>query len=145
MVQDVVGRKGILVFLVWAKLGRRRFLDRRARNQFPFAIDRFGQGINHCFGNVGKKSEASGHVAVESAIPYRHFGFVARAENHRTEFIRPDDEEISPNFSDKGVRKFAVILAGMFSSSTFSGRPRNGSDRVNRYESNTSEIGNVRN
>jgi len=76
---------------------RKEALDRRARNQFPFAIDRFGQGINHCFGNIGKKSEASGHVAVESAIPYRHLGFVAGAENHRTELIRQSHEEISAN------------------------------------------------
>ncbi len=70
-------------------------------NQFPFAIDQFCQGVDHCFGDVGEHGQAACHVAVESAIPYRHFRFVSSAEDHGSELVRYRHQEIPANTSLK--------------------------------------------
>ncbi len=96
-VQDLVRRKGVRVLLIWTELGRGRFLQSRARDQFPFAINVAGQLVDHEFGNIGDNGETASHITVESAVTDGIFRFIAGAENHGTEFIRKGHKVIAAN------------------------------------------------
>ncbi len=96
-VQDLVGRKGVRVLLVGTQLSGGRFLQSRAGDQFPFAINVAREVVNHELRNIRNDGETTGHVAVERAVADGIFRFVAGAENHGTEFVRKGHEVIATN------------------------------------------------
>lgn len=87
LVQLIIGGEGILVGLVWFKLGGRGFGYDRGRDYPGMAIDIAGQFINHGFRYVGQGGQAAGHIAVEGAVAGGQFAFIAGGEQEMTEFV----------------------------------------------------------
>ena len=75
------------------------------------AIDQAREFVDHRLGYVGNYGEAAGHVAVQSAIAAADFGFVARAQNQRAEFIRERHQQIA---ADAGLEIFFGGVFGAF-------------------------------
>ena len=95
-VDEVVGRKGVGIFLVWSQFSRGWSFDGGPRYDFGFAVDPARECKDLSFGDITDNAQPAAHVSVEGAVTEGKFGFVSSRNNNMAEFVGKGHENDAP-------------------------------------------------
>ena len=96
-VQHLIGRQRILILLVLAQFGGRRFYENILRDHLAVrterafrlpAIAEFREPEHLHLVEILDRIEAAVHIAIDRRVANRHFRLVAGCHEHRAEFVR---------------------------------------------------------